>query len=155
VVSLVTFLIGVVFAYLLGLQAERYGANIFVVDGVAIGMAREFAPMLVAVIVAGRSGAAFTAQLGTMKLTEETDAIRVLGPLAHGRADPAARVGADGRAAAARVRRKRDEQSGSDGHGRGHARSPVRHLSRTAPGGARRATSLLRALQRRRCSHCS
>lgn len=79
VVSLVTFLIGVVFAYLLGLQAERYGANIFVVDGVAIGMAREFAPMLVAVIVAGRSGAAFTAQLGTMKLTEETDAIRVLG----------------------------------------------------------------------------
>lgn len=79
VVALVTFLIGVVFAYLLGLQAARYGANIFVVDGVAIGMAREFAPILVAVIIAGRSGAAFTAQLGTMKLTEETDAIRVLG----------------------------------------------------------------------------
>ena len=79
VVALVTFLIGVVFAYLLGLQASRYGANIFVVDGVAIGMAREFAPILVAVIIAGRSGAAFTAQLGTMKLTEETDAIRVLG----------------------------------------------------------------------------
>lgn len=79
VVALVTFLIGVVFAYLLGLQAERYGANIFVVDGVAIGMAREFAPIIVAVIIAGRSGAAFTAQLGTMKLTEETDAIRVLG----------------------------------------------------------------------------
>jgi phospholipid/cholesterol/gamma-HCH transport system permease protein len=79
VVALVTFLIGVVFAYLLGLQAARYGANIFVVDGVAIGMAREFAPIIVAVIIAGRSGAAFTAQLGTMKLTEETDAIRVLG----------------------------------------------------------------------------
>jgi len=79
VVSLVTFLIGVVFAYLLGLQAERYGASIFVVDGVAIGMAREFSPILVAVIIAGRSGAAFTAQLGTMKLTEETDAIRALG----------------------------------------------------------------------------
>jgi len=79
VVSLVTFLIGVVFAYLLGLQAEKYGASIFVVDGVAIGMAREFSPILVAVIIAGRSGAAFTAQLGTMRLTEETDAIRVLG----------------------------------------------------------------------------
>jgi len=79
VVALVTFLIGVVFAYLLGLQAEQYGANIFVVDGVALGMTREFSPLIVATIVAGRSGAAFTAQLGTMKLTEETDAIRTLG----------------------------------------------------------------------------
>ncbi len=79
VVSLVTLLIGVVFAYLLGLQAEQYGANIFVVDGVGIGMSREFAPIIVAVIIAGRSGAAFTAQLGSMRLTEETDAIRTLG----------------------------------------------------------------------------
>jgi phospholipid/cholesterol/gamma-HCH transport system permease protein len=79
VVSLVTLLIGVVMAYLLGLQAEKYGANIFVVDGVAIGATREFAPIIVAVIVAGRSGASFTAQLGSMRLTEETDAIRTLG----------------------------------------------------------------------------
>jgi len=79
VVALVTFLIGVVFAYLLGLQAGQYGANIFVVDGVALGMTREFSPLIVATIVAGRSGAAFTAQLGTMKLTEEIDAIRTLG----------------------------------------------------------------------------
>ena len=79
VVSLVTLLIGVVVAYLLGLQAEKYGANIFVVDGVAIGATREFAPIIVAVIVAGRSGASFTAQLGSMRLTEETDAIRTLG----------------------------------------------------------------------------
>jgi phospholipid/cholesterol/gamma-HCH transport system permease protein len=79
VVALVTFLIGVVMAYLLGLQAEKYGANIFVVDGVALGMTREFSPLIVATIVAGRSGAAFTAQLGTMKLTEEIDAIRTLG----------------------------------------------------------------------------
>ena len=79
VVSLVMFLIGVVVAYLLGLQAEQYGANIFVVDGVSLGMVREFSPMLVATIVAGRSGAAFTAQLGTMKLTEEIDAVRTLG----------------------------------------------------------------------------
>jgi phospholipid/cholesterol/gamma-HCH transport system permease protein len=79
VVMLVTLLIGVVFAYLLGLQAEQYGANIFVVDGVGIGMSREFAPIIVATIIAGRSGAAFTAQLGSMRLTEEIDAIRTLG----------------------------------------------------------------------------
>jgi phospholipid/cholesterol/gamma-HCH transport system permease protein len=79
VVVLVTSLIGVVLAYLFGLQAEKYGANIFVVDGVAIGMSRELSPIIVAVIVAGRSGAAFTAQLGTMVLTEEIDAIRTLG----------------------------------------------------------------------------
>jgi phospholipid/cholesterol/gamma-HCH transport system permease protein len=79
VVVLVTFLIGVVLAYLFGLQAEKYGANILVVDAVAIGTCRELAPIIVAVIVAGRSGAAFTAQLGTMLLTEEIDAIRTLG----------------------------------------------------------------------------
>lgn len=79
VVLLVTALIGVVFCYLLGVQASQYGANIFVVDGVGIGMTRELAPMLVAIIMAGRSGAAFTAQLGTMKLTEEIDAIQTLG----------------------------------------------------------------------------
>ena len=79
VVALVTLLIGIVFTYLLGLQAEQFGANIFVVDGVGIGMTREFAPIIVAVIVAGRSGAAFTAQIGAMKLTEEIDAIRTLG----------------------------------------------------------------------------
>ncbi len=79
VVILVTFLIGVVMAYMLGLQAEKYGANIFVVDGVALGITREFSPLIVATILAGRSGAAFTAQLGTMKLTEEIDAIRTLG----------------------------------------------------------------------------
>ena len=79
VVILVTFLIGVVLAYLFGLQAEKYGVNIFVVDGVAIGTTRELSPIIVAVIVAGRSGAAYTAQLGTMVLTEEIDAIRTLG----------------------------------------------------------------------------
>lgn len=79
VVALVTFLIGTIVAYLLGQQAEQYGASIFVIDGVALGMVREFSPLIVATIVAGRSGAAFTAQLGTMRLTEEIDAIRTLG----------------------------------------------------------------------------
>jgi len=79
IVALVTFLIGVVFAYLLGQQALRYGANIFVVDGVGLAMCRELSPLLAAVIVAGRSGAAFTAQIGTMKVQEEIDAISTLG----------------------------------------------------------------------------
>ncbi|MGQ0751281.1 MAG: MlaE family ABC transporter permease [Betaproteobacteria bacterium] len=79
IVALITFLIGVVFTYLLGLQAQRYGANIFVVDGVALAVCRELSPLLVAVVVAGRSGAAFTAQIGTMKVQEEIDAISTLG----------------------------------------------------------------------------
>jgi phospholipid/cholesterol/gamma-HCH transport system permease protein len=79
IAALVSFLIGVVFAYLLGVQAQTYGATIFVVDGVGIAICRELAPLLVAVIVAGRSGAAFTAQIGSMKVQEETDAIRTLG----------------------------------------------------------------------------
>jgi phospholipid/cholesterol/gamma-HCH transport system permease protein len=79
IVALVTFLIGVVFAYLLGQQALRYGANIFVVDGVGLAICRELSSLLAAVIVAGRSGAAFTAQIGTMKVQEEIDAISTLG----------------------------------------------------------------------------
>ncbi len=79
IVALVTFLIGVVFAYLLGQQALRYGANIFVVDGVGLAVCRELSPLLAAVIVAGRSGAAFAAQIGTMKVQEEIDAISTLG----------------------------------------------------------------------------
>ncbi|MHB1145722.1 MAG: MlaE family ABC transporter permease [Thiobacillus sp.] len=78
------FLLGVVFAYLLGDQAQQYGANIFVVDGLLAAILREISPVIVAVLVAGRTGAAITAQLGTMKVTEEIDAITTLGlsPLA-------------------------------------------------------------------------
>ncbi len=79
IVALMTFLIGVVFAYLLAIQIEKYGANIFIVDGVGMAMARELSPLLTAILVAGRSGAAFTAQIGAMKVTEETDAIATLG----------------------------------------------------------------------------
>jgi len=79
VVRLVNFLIGVVIAYLLGVQAQQYGAGIFVGDGVGLAICREFSPILVAVVVAGRSGAAFTAQIGAMKVQDEVDAIRTLG----------------------------------------------------------------------------
>ncbi|MCB0335869.1 MAG: ABC transporter permease, partial [Bdellovibrionales bacterium] len=79
VIVLVNFLIGIVMAYLLSMQAEKYGASIFVVDGVALAMCREMSPILVAIILAGRSGSAFTAQLGAMKLTEEIDALKSIG----------------------------------------------------------------------------
>lgn len=84
IVAGMLFLLGVVFAYLLGDQAQQYGANIFVVDGLLAAILREISPVIVAVLVAGRSGAAITAQLGTMKVTEEIDAITTLGlsPLA-------------------------------------------------------------------------
>ncbi len=73
------FLLGVVFAYLLGSQAQQYGANIFVVDGLLLAILREISPVIVAVLVAGRTGAAITAQIGTMKVTEEIDAMTTLG----------------------------------------------------------------------------
>lgn len=79
IVMLMTFLIGVVFAFLLGIQVRKFGANIFIVDGVSIAIARELAPLLTAILIAGRSGAAFTAQIGAMKVTEEIDAISTLG----------------------------------------------------------------------------
>ena len=79
IVMLMTFLIGVVFAFLLGVQVQKFGANIFIVDGVSVAVTRELAPLLTAILVAGRSGAAFTAQIGAMKVTEEIDAIATLG----------------------------------------------------------------------------
>jgi phospholipid/cholesterol/gamma-HCH transport system permease protein len=95
------FLLGVVFAYLLGDQAQQYGANIFVVDGLLLAILREISPVIVAVLVAGRTGAAITAQIGTMKVTEEIDAITTLGlsPLAVlviPRSSPSARPAAAG-----------------------------------------------------------
>jgi phospholipid/cholesterol/gamma-HCH transport system permease protein len=79
IIILVNFLIGVVIAYVLGVEAQRYGASIFVADGIGLGVCRELSPILCAVLVAGRSGAAFTAQIGTMKVEEEIDAISTLG----------------------------------------------------------------------------
>ena len=79
VLSLVMLLIGIVLAFLFGDQIEQYGANIFIVDSVTFAMVRELAPLIVAVIVAGRSGSAYTAQIGSMKINEEIDAMRTLG----------------------------------------------------------------------------
>lgn len=79
IVALVTFLIGVVIAYLYASQMEKFGANIFIADAVTVAMLRELSPLIVAIIVAGRSGSAFTAHIGTMKLNEEIDALTTLG----------------------------------------------------------------------------
>jgi phospholipid/cholesterol/gamma-HCH transport system permease protein len=79
IITMVTMLIGVVVAYLFAGQIQRYGANIFIVDGVGIAMCRELSPMIVAIVVAGRTGSAYTAQIGTMKLNEEIDALITLG----------------------------------------------------------------------------
>jgi len=79
IAGLISFLIGVVLAYQAALQLRELGAPIYVVDLVAIGVLRELAVLLTAIIVAGRSGSAFTAELGSMKLNEEIDAMRVLG----------------------------------------------------------------------------
>ncbi|MBZ0105358.1 MAG: MlaE family lipid ABC transporter permease subunit [Sulfuricella denitrificans] len=79
IVGLLSFLMGVVVSYQGAEQLARYGASIFVADLVGLSMLREMSPLLTAIIVAGRSGSAFTAQIGTMKVTEEVDAMRTIG----------------------------------------------------------------------------
>ncbi|MCK5662730.1 MAG: MlaE family lipid ABC transporter permease subunit [Thiotrichaceae bacterium] len=79
IVGLLAFLMGVVLAYQGGSQLSTYGANIFIVDLVGITLLRELSPLLTAIVVAGRSGSAYAAQIGTMKVTDEIDALRTLG----------------------------------------------------------------------------
>jgi phospholipid/cholesterol/gamma-HCH transport system permease protein len=79
IVGVLSFLLGVVVAYQGADQLKRYGANIFVADLVGLSMLREFAPLITAIIVAGRSGSAYAAQIGTMAVTEEIDALRTIG----------------------------------------------------------------------------
>jgi phospholipid/cholesterol/gamma-HCH transport system permease protein len=79
ITGLLAFLMGVVIAYQGAQQLRLYGANIFVADLVGLAMVRELAPLLTAIIVAGRSGSAYAAQIGTMKVTEEVDALRTIG----------------------------------------------------------------------------
>jgi phospholipid/cholesterol/gamma-HCH transport system permease protein len=79
IVGLLSFLMGIVIAYQGAEQLKTVGANIFIVDLVGISMLREIAPLITAILVAGRSGSAYTAQIGTMRVTEEFDAVRALG----------------------------------------------------------------------------
>ena len=79
IVSLISFLIGMIFAFVGAFQLERFGAGIFTADLVAIGMVREMSAIMTAIIMAGRTGASYAAQIGTMKVNEEVDAMITLG----------------------------------------------------------------------------
>ncbi len=79
ITALVGFLIGVVLAYLMSLQLRQFGADAYIVDILGISLIRELGPVLAAILIAGRSGSAITAQIGVMRVTEELDAMRVLG----------------------------------------------------------------------------
>lgn len=79
IVALLTFLVGAVVAYLGATLLTQFGANIYTVHLVSYSFLREFAPLLVAIIVAGRTASSITAQIGSMKVNEELDALKVLG----------------------------------------------------------------------------
>ncbi len=78
IVAITAFLIGIVMAYQAAVQLEKLGANIFIVEMIAISITRELAPLIIAIVVAGRSGASYTAQIGVMKITEEINAMQTM-----------------------------------------------------------------------------
>ena len=79
IVIVLDFLVGFVMAYQSAVQLKLFGANIYVADLVGIAVTRELAPLMTAIIIAGRSGAAYAAELGTMRVSEEIDALRTMG----------------------------------------------------------------------------
>jgi phospholipid/cholesterol/gamma-HCH transport system permease protein len=79
ITALVGFLVGVTLSYLMSRQLKAFGADIFIVDILGIGIWREIGPLLAALLIAGRSGSAMTAQLGVMRVTQELDALAVMG----------------------------------------------------------------------------
>ncbi|MBN2964909.1 ABC transporter permease [Sulfurospirillum sp. T05] len=79
IIIITALLIGVVIAYQGAVQLEKFGANIFIVEMVGIAATRELAPMIVAIVIAGRSASAFAAQIGVMKITDEVDAMKTMG----------------------------------------------------------------------------
>lgn len=79
VTALVGFMIGIVLTYLISLQLRQFGANTFIVKILGVALIRELGPILAAILVAGRSGSAMTAQIGVMRVTEELDAMRIMG----------------------------------------------------------------------------
>ena len=79
IVSLLNFLVGAILGYIGALQLEKFGAEVFIGDMVGVAMTREITAIITGIIMAGRSGAAFAAQLGTMKVNEEIDALKSMG----------------------------------------------------------------------------
>ncbi len=81
IIALLSFMIGIVLTYQMGFQLKNYGASVFIIDLLGLAILREFAPLLTAIMIAGRSGSSFTAQLGMMKIKEEIDALSTMGVL--------------------------------------------------------------------------
>lgn len=79
IISLTSILVGMILGYLGAVQLQQFGAGIYVADLVTIGLLREMGPLMTAIVMAGRTGAAYAAQLGTMQASEEIDAVRTLG----------------------------------------------------------------------------
>ena len=79
IVTLISFLVGVIFAFVGAIQLQQFGAQIYVANLVGIAMVRDMGAMMTGIIMAGRTGAAFAAQLGTMKVTQEIDAFTTMG----------------------------------------------------------------------------
>ncbi len=79
IIGLTSFLVGMVIAYQGSVQLAKFGADIFIVDTVGISIVRELGPMITAIVIAGRSGSAYTAEIGAMKITEEIAAMRTMG----------------------------------------------------------------------------
>ncbi|HHQ14910.1 MAG TPA: ABC transporter permease, partial [Chromatiales bacterium] len=79
IVSLISFLVGMIFAFVGVMQLKTFGAGIYTANLVAVAMVREMAPIMTAIVMAGRTGAAYAAQIGTMKVNEEIDALTTLG----------------------------------------------------------------------------
>jgi phospholipid/cholesterol/gamma-HCH transport system permease protein len=79
IIGLTSFLVGMVISYQGSVQLAKFGADMFIVDTVAISITRELGPMITAIVIAGRSGSAYTAEIGAMKITEEIAAMRTMG----------------------------------------------------------------------------
>lgn len=79
IVGITSFLVGIVIAYQGSVQLEKFGANIFIVEMVCITMFREIAPLMTAIVIAGRTASSYTAEIGAMKITEEIDAMKTMG----------------------------------------------------------------------------
>ena len=79
IIGLTSFLVGMVIAYQGSVQLAKFGADMFIVDSVGISIVRELGPMITAIVIAGRSGSAYTAEIGAMKITEEIAAMRTMG----------------------------------------------------------------------------
>lgn len=79
IIALTSFLVGLVIAYQSSEQLAKFGANIFIVEMVSISVFRELSPLIAAIVIAGRSASSYTAEIGTMKITEEIDAMKTMG----------------------------------------------------------------------------